>query len=312
MGGLSLLFRQTNVIWIAYVLGTSIVMDAQQRHHEATVIKSKKKKQDDDDDDGKSSSPATFNPNAPFSFKLLLEFVVYMLSSWSHLLSHFWPYALPLMAFIVFMIWNDGSIVLGDKSHHQMTLHVAQIAYYIIITALVHFPLLPLSTDSWQGMSKWIKELGALPICLMVTILGYLLDRFTLSHPFLLADNRHYTFYIWQRIFQRVPRTNLILMPFYMLSSWWVLSGVKHTNGSSLYVLILLIAVSLVLLPAHLLEPRYFTIPVIFTLLELPPLSNLSLILTMIAFVAVNAATIYVFLWRPFVWGDGSIARFMW
>jgi hypothetical protein len=28
--------------------------------------------------------------------------------------------------------------------------------------------------------------------------------------------------------------------------------------------------------------------------------------------VVVNAATVYVFAFRPFTWADGSIARFMW
>jgi alpha-1,2-glucosyltransferase len=29
-------------------------------------------------------------------------------------------------------------------------------------------------------------------------------------------------------------------------------------------------------------------------------------------YVAINAATLYVFLRRPFTWNDGSDARFMW
>ena len=36
-------------------------------------------------------------------------------------------------------------------------------------------------------------------------------------------------------------------------------------------------------------------------------------LLTSIAiFAAMNAATIYMFLYRPFAWPDGSLARFMW
>ena len=30
------------------------------------------------------------------------------------------------------------------------------------------------------------------------------------------------------------------------------------------------------------------------------------------AYLAVNLATLYVFLYRPFAWADGSTARFMW
>ena len=66
------------------------------------------------------------------------------------------------------------------------------------------------------------------------------------------------------------------------------------------------------LVPAHLVEPRYFTTPALLLLLHLraPPPPVLAACVAL--FAAVNAATIYVFLFRPFPWGDGTIARFIW
>lgn len=57
---------------------------------------------------------------------------------------------------------------------------------------------------------------------------------------------------------------------------------------------------------------RYFTVPCVLLLLFLQPASTIQLNRTITLFCVVNAATIYVFLCRPFVWADGSVARFMW
>ena len=46
--------------------------------------------------------------------------------------------------------------------------------------------------------------------------------------------------------------------------------------------------------------------------LHMKPPTQSQLYLTMGIFAVVNAATLYVFLFRPFAWADGSEARFMW
>ena len=38
---------------------------------------------------------------------------------------------------------------------------------------------------------------------------------------------------------------------------------------------------------------------------------KLSVIAVVAAMIFVNVATVYVFLYKPFVWGDGTVARFM-
>ena len=35
---------------------------------------------------------------------------------------------------------------------------------------------------------------------------------FTYAHPFLLADNRHYTFYLWRRVISRLRYASLVHM----------------------------------------------------------------------------------------------------
>lgn len=74
-------------------------------------------------------------------------------------------------------------------------------------------------------------------------------------------------------------------------------------------------AVCLVLAPVHLLEPRYFTVPLFVTLLEMLPLGGGErmwlLVAQIVGFIIVNIITFYVFLYRPYTWVDGSVARFM-
>jgi alpha-1,2-glucosyltransferase len=43
-------------------------------------------------------------------------------------------------------------------------------------------------------------------------------------HPFLLSDNRHYTFYVWRRIFLLHPIVPYLLIPGYIVCAWiWFL-----------------------------------------------------------------------------------------
>lgn len=43
---------------------------------------------------------------------------------------------------------------------------------------------------------------------------------FRIHHPFLLADNRHYTFYIWRRVFMFHPIAPFLLIPGYIACAW--------------------------------------------------------------------------------------------
>jgi alpha-1,2-glucosyltransferase len=88
-----------------------------------------------------------------------------------------------------------------------------------------------------------------------------------------------------------------------------------------LWIMIYCIAVCITLVPAHLLEPRYFTPGIVIAILNSPPICSptctaktyryAAVYLTVAAFAAVNVVAMYVFIYRPFVWPDGSVARFM-
>jgi len=299
-----------------------------------------------------------------FSRSLLYRFITSSLSEWRLLLRLLWPYTIPLFSFLLFILWNDGSIVVGDKEHHQPVFHFAQLPYFFTVAALVSSPELLMSPRSvppfwsWvlrQGTNRWccsgrscccdssscsssssrsrsrssssvysaftlisrppppppLPPLGIIKLLLLLTTAIYLLHHYSLTHPFLLAANRHYTFYIRRRLFLPIPHLNIVLLPFYLFWSWLVLSRLRQ-GSSSLQATIFTIALSLVLLPAHLVEPRYFNIPLAMVLLDTPPRSGSSTVMTIAVMVVVNAITIYIFLYRPFTWVDGTTARFMW
>ncbi len=57
---------------------------------------------------------------------------------------------------------------------------------------------------------------------------------------------------------------------------------------------------------------RYFTVPFLMLVLHMEPPSGMGMGMTAVAWAAVDAAASYMFLWRPFSWPDGTVARFMW
>jgi alpha-1,2-glucosyltransferase len=57
---------------------------------------------------------------------------------------------------------------------------------------------------------------------------------------------------------------------------------------------------------------RYFTAPFALAVLHLPPPPRALSLAVAAAYCAVNAATLAVFALRPYTWGDGTVARFMW
>jgi alpha-1,2-glucosyltransferase len=163
----------------------------------------------------------------------------------------------------------------------------------------------------------------------------------TIVHPFILADNRHYTFYVF-RLLLRHPLIKYFVTPIYVACGWLCLSvGItgfearKKTGTSSIsasVILIWLLTTAATLATAPLVEPRYFIVPwIVWRLnLHIPPLMNSSdwdenqksivnIEREALGYetnwsIMVNLAVIYVFLFWRFEWPHqpGHIMRFMW
>jgi len=138
------------------------------------------------------------------------------------------PYAIVFLLFGSFVYWNGG-IVLGDKSNHVPSLHIPQAYYFIGCSTLFGWPAL-LSGPGPVALAKgvWSRMFGAtgrtaISIILSVAM-GITVHVFTIHHPFLLSDNRHYTFYVWRRVFLLHSVVPYLFAPAYLACAWaWFL-----------------------------------------------------------------------------------------
>ena len=232
------------------------------------------------------------------------------------------PYLTVIGFFANFIIWNGG-VVLGDKGNHVATLHLPQMLYiwplfsfvswpilypYLATLPVVLFAKLPIIV-SLESMLMF-KRRPLLPrvwvVAAFVGLAAIAVHFNTIVHPFTLADNRHYTFYVF-RMLMRPIWIKYAVSPVYVLCGWACIqalgarpvSNVPVVNGpvrtpntplanSSVsgarpislpdgtnsartsFVLIWLATTALQLVTAPLVEPRYCILPWIFWRIHVP------------------------------------------
>ncbi|KAL8741985.1 MAG: hypothetical protein Q9184_008317, partial [Pyrenodesmia sp. 2 TL-2023] len=288
-----------------------------------------------------------------------------------------------------------------DKENHVASIHLAQMLYIWPYIMFFSFPLLyPYILQAFIPQ-KYIPSairsgstrhlLPRLVVAIPVMIAMLLIVHFnTIVHPFTLADNRHYTFYVF-RLLLRHPSTKYLAVPIYFICAWAAITGLgglpnvqpptqQEANPpqagvrignprqaevrrgdrvrlplapySSVTVgpghrvstaVIWLVATTLSVVTAPLVEPRYFIIPWLIWRLHMPsPLPtgeeaarerrkpartrgarlkamfyakhDHRLWLETVWFLFVNWAVGYMFLYRGFEWPQekGKVQRFMW
>lgn len=175
---------------------------------------------------------------------------------------------------------------------------LGQLFYFATFCAIFNI------TNSLQRLKPsllYIKNHKLLTILLTATFL-IIIHYNTLVHPYLLADNRHYIFYVWNRLYGRYVWFKYAAAPIYILSIFLIKSGLSHLRDS--YKLMFWLAVILSLCPQRLLELRYFLIPfVLFRLNTMPKTkSYLYQWLELAAYVAINALTFYIFFTKEIKW----------
>ena len=114
--------------------------------------------------------------------------------------------------FLIFVIYNKG-VALGDKEHHEISFHASQLLYFFTVL----FIYLPINIQSYFTHAKFcikrmIQSRSALTTFVMLNITCFVVVHvFSYAHPFILSDNRHYTFYIWNRFLSKyIIRYSLI------------------------------------------------------------------------------------------------------
>ncbi|WEJ93707.1 glucosyltransferase [Yamadazyma tenuis] len=287
LGFASLWFRQTNIIWIAFV---------------ASVYIDKK-----------------VNPNK----NVLIYAKDYVLACFQHVGS-LAPFVLNFVLFGIFLKVNGG-ITFGDKENHQIQLHLVQVFYCFVFISIFTWP----SWLSVENLKRYVNfVLGRnlkrcmihIPVSIVCCIIiKYIIANFTVVHPFLLADNRHYTFYIWKKILSK-QYTDLLAVPIYHFATWNIVNSlVQNTKGlsmSPITIVTFLVATVLTIVPSPLFEPRYYITPlVVFRLFTGPERHHqLRNAVEFVYVSAVNSLFFYVFFGYEFTWASepGEIQRIIW
>lgn len=216
-------------------------------------------------------------------------------------------YITVVLLFAGFILWNGG-IVVGDKSAHVASLNFPQLGYFTIVFGFFCSPYIILrlpSTLKYIYRHKWYAILGLLGFTAAVHFN-------TVAHPYLLADNRHYPFYLWKNIFQACVWARYALIPFYVLI-WAFIFDNCDTYITNYYALSLLICATLQLVPQLLLEFRYFIPIYLMVRVAIRKPTMWELVFEFILHLGVNMFTFAIFLYKPFVWpSEENAQRFMW
>lgn len=229
------------------------------------------------------------------------------------LIFSFSPFFLILVAFVAFVHWN-GSIVLGAKDAHKVSPHFAQLLYFGLVSALF---MAPVHFTSGQFValvqSLWKKKLFSffqLAIALTISFLS--VHFFSIAHPYLLADNRHYPFYLWRKVIASHWIMKYLLVPLYVYS-WFCIFNTLVKTQRKIWVIAYFLASAATLIPAPLIEFRYYTIPFFFLVLHSHVDDTIGWLLLGLLYIAINLFTMFMFLWRPFYWKhEPGVQRFIW
>lgn len=259
VGFMSLWFRQTNIIWIAFI--ASIFIDRQIKIKTGVIDR-------------------------------IRQFIMKSLTNWNKLLG----YIVNIILFVIFLKLNGG-ITLGDNDNHQIELHIVQVFYCFTFITFFTIP-------NWLNKSTIKKYYNFIINHIILNliiglIIWYIMENFTIVHPFLLADNRHYAFYIYKRLLSQSYLKPLILLAYHFSSFQIISSLIKGGQLSFIGIFSYLIAVGLTLIPSPLFEPRYYITPLIIFNLYINHPHNL---LEFIWLNSINLITSYIFLHKGIIW----------
>ena len=119
----------------------------------------------------------------------------------------------------LFFPWS--SHLLGDKENHVASIHLTQMIYIWPYFAFFSWPLLYrqyLPETLWP-LSFPARYPRKAIICITMVVMSMIVRYNTIVHPFTLADNRHYMFYVF-RILLRHPSIKYLAVPVYFGCAW--------------------------------------------------------------------------------------------
>ncbi|KAE8160312.1 DIE2/ALG10 family-domain-containing protein [Aspergillus tamarii] len=236
LGVAALAFRQTNIFWVAVFFGGLQVIRTLRRSSKtcqssnaADIVKGGFKNELYD--------PQVSEASLADYFKTALSLCSAVLGNLGQVAISSIPYVVILAAFGGFVLWNNG-VVLGHKEYHTAGLHLSQMLYIwpyifffswpILISPVVNMILPKASlprfmhygfSEKQKGIPKVLTILAIVPVMLVTVHYN------TIVHPFTLADNRHYIFYVFRILLRIHPAVKYVATVVYFLCGWAVISA---------------------------------------------------------------------------------------
>lgn len=339
----ALLFRQTNVFWVAiFPAGLAIIQGTKAIARDRRLPK-----------DGPQSfievvqqawnDSIVYDPPVAEAWlddyiKAGLSISIVATLNIGKIIPSLYPSLMLLNVFAAFVVWNGGVVLgmlplysyspwrapyllpTGDKSNHIATIHTPQMLYIWLYMLFFSWPLtLPTISKILQGFLSpppFTLILRRLAIFALWTALALAAVHFnTIIHPFTLADNRHYTFYVFKLLRQN-PILFYLLTPVYVISAYIIiqtlgaapskqpaaetpslsasakpsdnapkpsqpaeaLAWLCPSGARTSYILVWTLTTALTLVSAPLVEPRYAILPWLFWRIHVPSISTSALL----------------------------------
>ena len=222
------------------------------------------------------------------------------------------PHIICVTIFLFFVYMNNG-IVVGDRSNHQASFHLTQIFYFCAFSCFFTISTFLFNLKKIKSVFIFFKIHFKVLIIIFLPLFCLIIHNFSYEHPFLLADNRHYTFYIWSKLIRKHKLVRYSLAPIYLATIYLVYKNLCNSGKTVGWLLNFSLCTFVCLVPQKLIEFRYFIIPFYIYRLNINLYTWKELILELTLNTLINIATIYVFFNKTFKWPDtDEIQRFMW
>lgn len=304
VGLIAVMFRQTNIIWTVFVAGLTarkklidwIKLEDSNQYQR----RSKEDLQNNDDNVAISKIFKIVINSLRKDMKIFYLIIDILIASFFYIIT--------ILIFLGFVYINEG-IVVGDRSHHTACLNFPQIFYFISFTCVFAFPYIITPSRIMSFIKSLISHYIKAFVIVLISLL--LIHYFTYVHVYTLSDNRHFTFYVWSKIYNRHYLIKYLMTPLYMYSYWSCLSLLGHKDD--IWKIIFGICIVAATVPQKLLEFRYFILPYIIFRLNIKEGSWLQLSTEMLLSIFINCTAVYLFVNKPFKWENSmELQRFMW
>nr|CAI5847127.1 unnamed protein product [Callosobruchus analis] len=284
-GCLAVVCRQTNIIWVLFVAGQFSLKALY-----ITIVP-------------KQNKCESFDMNG--LIVVLKELMKNPVKLTIHTYLRFWKsitsYLAVGVAFLIFLFINGG-IVVGDRTAHEATIHLPQLFYFSLFCFIFLWPYFVSQALDFFNFVKVHRVLTAVFLIIALAIV----HSNTLVHPYMLADNRHYIFYIWNRFYGKYALFKYLMVPVYIFCLY-IIAKIIQDSGDAIYLLMYLVCVFVVLVTQKLIEVRYYFIPYILLRLKMgnrSPVSTFCLILEFLTTVFINVLTLRLFFTKTIIWSN--------